>query len=493
MQRYTRPLRPAHVISAQVLNQAVVALRADDDSSVGKAAPPSSLRVAGALARCVSCLLSAQPDALASQRGPEERTAALDACHSALSALTRLVSEEAHRRAEIQAEFEGACTAIRRCAEAVAGTQAAVAASPTSRWRSVSFALSAAQQAIERSLTDIEVARASLLAAPAGPELGGETIFGRAQRAAQQLLADCTNTVDAAMRGHSELQAVLMRWASDVDNSASSLCGILRGSLAIDAQYAGASSAASDGVSCRTAGDVLLGLVAPMLPPAAASEVVLVGPEGTLSEQVQAANAALDAAISPPLVRVALREAVRALLAARHELLSAAADPDRSAASLRETAARLQAYAATAAAAIVEARSQAQLFVTEHGQRPSVMAATAATIQAATANLSRHAGAASGFGVSGAAIVVEALAAARDTLSEAAMTHSKLPQSAAAAAAQAVLATEAARRATAAVSAVSDAVAGEVARRRDVNGARETLKVRRLRRALCFPCFPSPS
>lgn len=465
------------LLSPQVLNQAVVALRAADIGQESNTLLPSSLRVAGALARCVSCLLSAQPDALASQRGPDERAAAMDASHSALSALSRSIAEEAHRRSEVQTEFEGACAAIRRCAEAVAGTHAAVAASPTSRWRTVSFALVAAQQTTERSFADIEAARLALMATPAGPEVGSVTAFDRSVKLAQQSLAECTSAVDAAMRGHAELQGVLLRWASDIENSASTLCGVLRSSLAIDALYSSGLSAAADGEKSRTSGDVLLGLVAPM-PPPTGSDLVFVAPDETLAEQVQTANAALEAAISPPLVRVALREAVSAVLAARHELNSAASDPDRSVASLRDTAAKLQASSVAAAAAIGEARSQAQLFATEHGQRPGAMAATAAVIQTSSANLARHAGAANGFGVSSAEIVAEAIAAARRALDEAALTHSKPPQSAAAAVAQAVLATEAARRATAAVSVVSDAIAAEVARRRDVNGARETLKVR---------------
>ena len=461
------------VLTVQVVDQAIAFLRdAQRKQESDPAVPPSSHRVSTALSRSLTCLLSAQPDLLGSKFGPEERSVALDTCHSAIAALSRVVAEETQRRAEVQSEYSAACTAIQRCAEAVAGAQAAVAASPTSRWRSVNDALSVAQRVVAEALEGIEASRTSAFAAPL---TDGQRNFDGAVRAAQKSLKDCTKTIESAMRSSAELREVLARWSADIEQSAGVLCGVVRTSLAIDALYASATPA-PEAERSSNPGDILLRLLAPM-PPVNDAAFSLVDPEPPLAEQLPVANAALDAAVSPPLVRVSLRDAFAAVLAGRLEVFSAMADPAAAASTLFNLSIKLQACAASAASAVAEARAQGQQFASEHGARPGAMTATAVVIDAAAANLARHEAAAEDMDVTGAAAVNNALTSARQALQEASATYATAPQSAAAAAAQTVLAAEAARRATAAVAAVADAVSGEVSRRRDASGTRDALKV----------------
>lgn len=435
--------------------------------------------MSSSLGRCLSSLFSAQPDLLTTRQGPEERSAAVDACKSSLAVLTRAITEEARRRDEVQAEYADAASAIRRCVEAAAGALAAVAVSPTSRWRGVNSALMNAQTAACRSLDAIESVRTKLMAAPQARD-DGTSSFEEAVASSQQALQSCMRAVDAALRGHAELQAVLERWSDELEQCTATLRSILQGCLAIEALYADTLSAREinpppERAAEDSPGEVLLNLFAPM--PLVSSGSLSSGPEQSLSEEIMVATTALESAVSPPLVRVALREAVTAVLAARHEIFSAISDPAPAATDLHSTVAKLQTRAATAATTVAEARTQAQLFLSDHNQRSGAMASTAAILQGATTQLARHVAAANGFGLCNCPGVDKALDDGRQALEEANAIFAKPPLSAAAAAAQTVLAAEAARRANVAVSAAADAIDAELARKRDVENARSALRV----------------
>jgi trimeric autotransporter adhesin len=431
----------------------------------------SSTRTLNALARCISSLLEAQPDLFALQQTPDRRDIAIETCALSHAALQRAIAEETPRRAALHASYAAAVLSIRENLRSVLASQANLEAAHATHWNGVMAALGSARGVLQDAAATVDVASARAYASADAEEPSAD-MCRKAVASAQRAAQDAAAAVSAATAAQTELTSLLSRCSIDVKQDALRLSELLRSTFAAETAAAtngqsGASSVPRDGASPNK---VLLSLISPAPTPSSSVE------SPSLQAQMRVAHAALEAAVSQPLVRVALRDAVVAVLTARAALALVSADESPNVALLPEARSRLELAVSSAKTAVDEAALSVSRLVREQDERPSTIAAAATALRAASADLERHTAAARAAGVGGADAVRSALAAASEAIKTATALLGQNPASAAAAAAQTVLVTDATNSAAMRVEGVAAATAIEVARRQDLAGARASVQ-----------------